>query len=471
VLKKTGILKGRILLDKGGNPANCFVLVLGSDRFVQADSNGFFSMNNLPYGNYTLRVVCLLEEYSSSQTAAITVQPDTIVNAGTITLQAQGICIPQNLTLYYDSIKDQVHIQWDLCLSSPIKGYNIYRSYANSDYWPGSPLNNVVITANHFVDSTNLPNKKYFYTIAAIAHDGTIGRKTVHQQICTSVSYIIDTLEQLPGITPERVYWKDDTIPLALYHQNGDLVIIEYNADNTISQRTNIALPFDVLQTACIDNNNIFAIERPQESYPESSEVFCYFPDGSLRFKCVIDGEISMFDVNNDTLYVFEDMRKGGVVVHLAKAYSTTGNLLFTINDPKSSKEDVLFHCASDGYVYTIHITVNKTEIKRRIWNTGNAITCKLSTSMKSPILIDATGHLLLISNWVSDTPDAELLNDSGQVLYDFKENPFNEKYNSIEKFFNRPVAMNSRGEILMIRNGTLCIMSLPVDLTAWLNH
>jgi len=112
-LQSTGAVRGTVVLDNGGDPANAFILAFGSDRFVQATGDGTFFMNDLPYGNYTLKIVCVLPDCGISRTAAVTVNPGDTSTIDTITLATRDMGAPANCSLVYDSMKLSISLRWD----------------------------------------------------------------------------------------------------------------------------------------------------------------------------------------------------------------------------------------------------------------------------------------------------------------------------------------------------------------------
>jgi hypothetical protein len=354
-------------------------------------------------------------------------------------------------------------VQWTNCGSLNIAGYNVYRTYGSIIDYPDLPLNGTaVIDSCFFIDSTVFPGKSYSYGIAAVASDGSTGKKSAPQKVMTTTSYSVDTLPKPAGMTPVCVYWINNEQPLAVYQQNNNIKIVEYNPDHSILHQSDIALSF-FCRMAVVDNGRVYVVRHEQGM--DSSEVYCYYLDGTFGYTCVIDCEIYMLDVRNDTLFVFENMRKT-LPVNITNAYDNTGKLIFTMKKDQRPEDCTFFRHTTDGNFYTTNWIFNEMgaeiealSIIKHDFATSQETPYIIKANMKMSFLIDAYNDLFIIQSAMNINSDGGVIivNSHGDVLYDFKQKLFN--------VLTHSGAINSHGRILAIKADTVLLMTLPLNV------
>ncbi|MBN1309725.1 MAG: hypothetical protein JXA18_17520 [Chitinispirillaceae bacterium] len=446
VLQSTGAIRGEIRLDGGGGHDNVFILVLGSDRFVQVSGNGTFFMDDLPYGEYELKVVCVLMEYPVGKTIPITVLPDDTVSVGTITLEAQGICIPDNVVYTFDSLTPRmVSLQWDPCDDPEVGGYNVYRFNTwGSDWYGNSPRNKtLIVNENSFIDFVHC-DSEYIYAVAAVSAFGTVGRKSPPCTVSTAcLRYSIDTLHFNEGENISNLFWKEDYGIRVACVENELVRIYEYTAEREPAGRIEILLPFDNRLNIVLENDKMFLM--PLKSYGDSI-IYGYTLSGEALFECNVHRRIDHFDVRNDTLYVVSR----DSLLYSTEAFDTTGRLLFEMGLRKGMAS---VFCATDGMVYTN---------QRETWENGifhlmvydadmpNGTDIPISTIL--PVFVDACSNYRLFLGFSI----TNLANDVVAQV-DPPEN--------FTPSLNNSIAINNRGEIAVIKNHYVFILLPPEQL------
>jgi hypothetical protein len=354
-LQLTGALKGKVLLDAGGDPSNVFILVFGSDRFVQVRSDGMFLMNDLSYGNYELKIVCILREYVQSYSVPAVVVPNDTVSIGSITLQSQELCVPKNVILEYDTMKFAVTLKWNVCPGKDeLQGYNIYRYNKNeNDQYAKEPLNDACIEGTSFIDASIQPNQTYVYGVAVVTTSGIIGRKSEPLMITSSASpFHADTIRKIDGMKAAGVFWDVDNTLIAAYDTPWLLSVVNYSDDGESYDRTDISLPYETkYKSVYINNHNIYIIMNLFDS-----TIVCYNRSGLMQYECNLHHRITHWCVNNDTLIAGWDTAGS----FCTNAFNSTGKLLYNINEPQSCFPGTYAVCTTDGRIISTRCSETK---------------------------------------------------------------------------------------------------------------
>jgi hypothetical protein len=358
-LQATGALRGTVVLDGGGDPGNVFILAFGSDRFVQAQSDGKFFMGDLPYGNYDLKIVSVLTEYEGCKTMPISVAPGDTVCADTIYFKAQDLCVPQNVALHYDSMLQRVSLRWDSCKSPNVKGYNVYRyDTANTYMYTDEPLNNQgIIGTCSYTDDSLLFNHTYVYGVAAVSKDGAIGSKSVPAlSVTTALVYRVDTLYDPDGLGGSgygisSVFWNSDNRLVIASCGKSQVSIFDYGDDFSIVRRSDIALPFGRGANVVVDGENVYLLNYLTWAVGADSCIYSYKRDGTLRSVCNVHTWFQDYDVRNDTFFVYPF--SSGMV----SAFDTTGRVLLNLcqNDPCDNVGILWGTPSAEGGFFIVH--------------------------------------------------------------------------------------------------------------------
>lgn len=348
-LKSTGAIRGTVELDNGSDPGNVFILVFGSDRFLQVNSDGTFCMQNLPYGDYSLLFVCVLENSGEKRRVPVTVHASDTTDIGTVVLPVSEVCAPQNITLEYDSVRMLVTLDWEPCEDPGISGYYIYRyNSTTAEQYPINPLNNLKPVMEHsYVDYIDyrMIEQPLNYGVASVSVNGTVSRKTGPLSVvpASSISFDVDSIALPENSTLECFRWDSEGGLQILYStlipniMRYRISIDYYDSDINYVHTREVAVVRRILEPILRDDYILF------QTMLRDSLIDCYNLDGEKRYTLQIPGtEIRTFEEHNDTLFLETDsraFREDGSVSF--SAYDTLGNFLYTIEqftiDPLAS--------------------------------------------------------------------------------------------------------------------------------------
>lgn len=173
-LQLPGSLTGTISLMPGDDPRKVLVLILGSSYTFAPDTNGKFTLENLPRGTYPVRFYHSLPDYEILDTV-LTIISGKITNlANPIILKYKGIPAVNNVKTAYDSVKQIVQITWNKAPRVTMKGYNVFRDNVDSSQ-SISPINTKLLTDTFFIDSNIVQGRTYKYRIVSADTVGKIG--------------------------------------------------------------------------------------------------------------------------------------------------------------------------------------------------------------------------------------------------------------------------------------------------------
>ena len=126
-LKPAGALTGTVFLAGGGDPTEVYVLAFGCDRFTRVHDDATFRIDGLGEGEYHLKIVTSIDNYTSFDTADIAVLSADTVDLGTIALPFSGVPVLQHVNVVWDTLESRAILSWDKIEYESVKYYNIYR--------------------------------------------------------------------------------------------------------------------------------------------------------------------------------------------------------------------------------------------------------------------------------------------------------------------------------------------------------
>jgi hypothetical protein len=171
-----GAIKGKIRLSEGGDPAKVLILAYGTDKLAWPEPDGSFKVKNFAHGKYKLHIIPLLSEYNSLDTGAISVHSAETTDVGTLSLPFNGVPVPKNLSLSYDSLKQIVSLLWNTPASNKnFKGYTVFRRDIDSNNTL-TALSRTLLTDTVFFDSSAIQDRKYEYAVACVDTLGNTGK-------------------------------------------------------------------------------------------------------------------------------------------------------------------------------------------------------------------------------------------------------------------------------------------------------
>lgn len=126
VLDHPGAIKGEIVnsLELRGT-GSVVVHLIGTAIFQNVNSDGTFRMSDVPAGKYTLVSYSTYQPEFSPNYQQVAVYPDSVTNLGQYSLAYNGIPIPKNIKVSYDTAHQVVKVLWN-----SIKNYSDFQEYA-----------------------------------------------------------------------------------------------------------------------------------------------------------------------------------------------------------------------------------------------------------------------------------------------------------------------------------------------------
>jgi len=139
-LGQPGSVTGYVALEPNHDPRTVFVQVLGTDRFVNADSTGKFALHNMADGAYAVRVVTTLPNYTPYFGGFQAKAGSAVQLADTIRLAYTGIPVVRGLRATYDTANAVATITWKPSHYAFLKEYLVYRSKKSDLVPPLTPI-------------------------------------------------------------------------------------------------------------------------------------------------------------------------------------------------------------------------------------------------------------------------------------------------------------------------------------------
>ena len=187
-LKTPGSLRGVVRLQPGHDARKVFLIALGTNTFVSpGDSIGNFALPNMAEGQYSIRILSVLDDYGVLDTSLAVRAGLADTLADTIVLPYTGIPIPSGLKIGYDTLTQIVTLTWNKPTTGrAIKGYNVYRKHADST----SFVKIAGVIADTFcVDSSAVQDQTYEYKVAVVDSQDTEGTKNQAASVVAVSAY------------------------------------------------------------------------------------------------------------------------------------------------------------------------------------------------------------------------------------------------------------------------------------------
>jgi hypothetical protein len=198
------VLSGLVIMQPMHDPRTVTVQILGTDMYSNVSANGSFVIGRLPPGNYALRSVTTVAEYTPTYTW-LTVPPlaqDTVRD--TIELIYTGIPAVKSISAIYDTLRGIVHLAWDTVDYPSLRDFLVYRDDANL-LTPSTQPIGTSPTCTYNDTITNVVNAGFTeiaYRVAVRAKNLAVGQTFTDLQITV--------------VAPLTVYPFRDTLPAYL---------------------------------------------------------------------------------------------------------------------------------------------------------------------------------------------------------------------------------------------------------------
>lgn len=139
-LEKQGSITGIVGLQPNHDPRTVTVQVLGTDLYSNVDKYGRFTLSPVAKGNYNLRLVTTMPDYTPTYATIHTEgqKKDSLLD--TLWLTFTGIPVVTGLTAVYDTLNGLVHLSWNKPDYRDFQDFLIFRDVYNSVTLSSVPL-------------------------------------------------------------------------------------------------------------------------------------------------------------------------------------------------------------------------------------------------------------------------------------------------------------------------------------------
>lgn len=133
-------ISGVVGLQPNHEPRTVTVQVLGTEIFSNVNEDGYFTLNRMAKGDFTLKLSTTLDNYTTTY-ENLTITPDTPETlADTLWLIYTGIPVVEGLTATYDTLNGVVTLSWNGTKYRDFQDYLIYRDYFDSLNFSSTPI-------------------------------------------------------------------------------------------------------------------------------------------------------------------------------------------------------------------------------------------------------------------------------------------------------------------------------------------
>jgi archaellum component FlaF (FlaF/FlaG flagellin family) len=209
-LEKPGTIRGEITNAlELHNSGSIIVHLLGTDIYRNVDNSGKFIIDSVPAGLHTLVSYSTYLPDFSPDYRNVTITSDSVNSIAAYNLDYNGIPIPRNVTLQYDTSIQTVSISWH-----PVTGYADFQEYEILRGVAGSAQHNLVqiayttdtIYKDHFPLAL-LTNKRYEYAVRVNNKFGLSG------QYYGIYSIAVEPFIKDYGLMPSSTTQQSDIVP------------------------------------------------------------------------------------------------------------------------------------------------------------------------------------------------------------------------------------------------------------------
>lgn len=180
-LEEPGSLRGVVGLQPQHDPRTVTVQALGTNSYSNVDENGRFHLLKLGRGEYTLRVVTTLDDYTALVLSAKVGADRNDSLQDTLRLPFTGIPVVDGLRASYDTLRQTVHLSWNPVKYRNLSGYLVYRDPVGSVGLSSTPI--ARITENSFSDpmlpssliGIPVEDRRFEYRVRALSKTGDPG--------------------------------------------------------------------------------------------------------------------------------------------------------------------------------------------------------------------------------------------------------------------------------------------------------
>lgn len=162
-LRAPGSLHGMVRLAGGEDSRTILIIVFGTSSWgAPSDSDGNFSLSDLPGGTYDIRFLTTLDKYAPLDTQlTITAGMDRVLSDTIMLWPKNSVPSPEQVTVTFDSVSHVVALSWDATDGGE---YMVYRRHADSSF-ALKPLATIGAGDSVYRDSSAIHGEIYQYAV------------------------------------------------------------------------------------------------------------------------------------------------------------------------------------------------------------------------------------------------------------------------------------------------------------------
>ncbi len=207
VLKKNGSVSGVIRMQPGDDPRTVYITVLGTYKYCNVNDEGGFTLAGLAQGDYTLRLVSTLADYTPTFEEISCISDSAVVLSDTLEMVYSGIPAVRNITARFDSVTGAAMVSWKKSTYPMWDRYIIYRRSSDAPYIEKMHVGTT--TDTFFIDSTasgmSEITSRVRYSVSILSLSGEQGRAFISADVnITDPKLLLNQHAPLNGTSVQR---------------------------------------------------------------------------------------------------------------------------------------------------------------------------------------------------------------------------------------------------------------------------
>ncbi len=297
-LKVSGTLSGQVKLRDEHNSQNVFIMLKGTNRFVQpTDTDGNFRIDSLAEGSYDITMITEYDFYSSFDTSVVIISGESD-SLRTIEIEYLGLPTPKNVSVIYNPMLEQAKFLWSSVDIASLSGYQVVRKI-DSDAASFEPIA-FQLTDTFFVDEVNysdvIQSETYLYRISSIGSDGLCGKWSDPISVTYEPKFTITSEGTLPSV---------EALGKASLALDANDVVYSVHASQPLLSRLSPAMEVEQsfpLPDNCLPNE-IEVMDDGTFIIASNIGLYNVTSDGKKLYRYSIKGATNICSVNSQFIY------------------------------------------------------------------------------------------------------------------------------------------------------------------------
>jgi hypothetical protein len=297
-LKPAGSIRGVVRLEEGGDPRTIFILFMGTRTFTWPDDQfGNFTSGAMAAGHYRVRLITTTPDYLPlDDTLTVNAGHDDTL-ADTIVLKYNGIPVPKNVRIVYDTLKQIVNLSWDSASANLVSSYNIYRRNVGLNTILAM-INTSPVTGSSYRDTTGVQDSTYEYRVAAVNAGTMEGTKSAAVRVVIHPAFHLS--DSILISSSGWVRLDVDTLGNAYVGENNNITRYD-RSTKAVTGSWSLAVTFGKIQQLKWLNDTALIVAT-------TGKIGRYIlGDSTVRTLCT-DSAILVISLSNDTVFYIQGL-------------------------------------------------------------------------------------------------------------------------------------------------------------------